>query len=122
MAHTIVSRERIAPTELLLVRAGRAGDFLLFGVVDRVFVPGQVVWSRKLNVAGLPRARVDLRAPMRAILRVCHSGNQSCITVASAQAMGLPVSLTFVLLEESRCLEPKRTSLVGAREGSPIRV
>jgi hypothetical protein len=65
-----VPSQNIIAGERLFLGAQIAPGLLLTGVVDRVLVPRQVVWSREDRSAGLACLRVDPVAPVGTSLRV----------------------------------------------------
>jgi len=70
MHDTHVPCQCVIATECLLLDAQSAADLRLADVVNRVFVTGQVVWSREHGIAGLARGRVDAITTMRTALTV----------------------------------------------------
>lgn len=65
-----VSGESVIPGEGLFLGAERTPDLLLADVVDRVFVPCEIVRPREDGIAGLACRRVDTLALVRPGLRV----------------------------------------------------
>jgi hypothetical protein len=61
---THVPSQSIIAGERLFLGAQMAADLLLTGVVDRILVPRQVVWSREDRPAWLACLRVDPVAPV----------------------------------------------------------
>lgn len=112
VAHPVVPRQCISTAERLLLCTQVAVHFLLFGVVDRVLMPGQVVRPREDGVARLAGAGVDAIAAVRSGLAVEQAGSHAAVVVvllllltSTAQGVRLPVTLALVLLEQTRRLE-----------------
>jgi len=103
VTHAIVSSECVCPAECLFVGAQVAAHLLLARIVNRIFMPCQVVGPREDGIAGLASTRVDAVAPVWAGLAVEEARRHACANAVSptrsAEAMGLSVAFPLVLLK-----------------------
>ena len=119
VADPVVTSESVCPAEGLFFAAQVAPHFLLSRVVDGVLVSREIVWPREYLRARLARTRIDTIALVRPSLRVeqtwFHAGDDGVQTPTSARrTVDLTMSLSFVLLQEDRCLKTLSASMIGA--------
>ena len=100
--HSHMPGQCIIARESLFFGAQMTADLLLAGIVDRVFVPCQIVGSREDRIAWLSCRRIDPFALVWASLGVarrCVTGDQV------ATRGGLSMGFALVLLKLGRCLK-----------------
>jgi len=117
-----VSGERVIPGEGLVLDTKRTANLLLAGIVNGVFMTGQVVRSRENGVARLSSCWIDALTFVGTGLGVARKEGRRRHRAANAGCGGgiLAMCLTFVPLQLLRRFKALRTAVIGASVGTRI--